>query len=226
MYFYFILPDHQGYWYCFSEAVDLRTPVWKKRSTTVSKNAGILLNFRTGAHPPCTVSRTYGRSLNWLNSRNCWLHWKTKRRLNFLRNLLIHFSEMFKSMWLFIINVGRTNRYNSLKFTWNVHISIGILDLTLLRIHWYANTHFNVKLIEVGRRILASPDKPSLVQIKACRLFRAKPLSAPMMTYCHIGHEEHISMKCYSEFKQFHPRKCIWKYRLRNGGYFVSASMF
>ena len=33
-------------------------------------------------------------------------------------------------------------------------------------------------------------------------------------------------MKWKSEFKYFHSRKWIWKCRLQNGGYFVSASMW
>ena len=32
-------------------------------------------------------------------------------------------------------------------------------------------------------------------------------------------------MKSFSKFIHFHSRKCIWKCRLENGGYFVSASM-
>ena len=28
-----------------------------------------------------------------------------------------------------------------------------------------------------------------------------------------------------SKFKVFHLRKCIWKYRLRNGGHFVQGKM-
>ena len=53
-----------------------------------------------------------------------------------------------------------------------------------------------------------------------------KPLSEPMVTYWQLDHKEHISMKYYLTFKSFHSkRKCIWNYRLRNGGHFVSASM-
>ena len=32
-------------------------------------------------------------------------------------------------------------------------------------------------------------------------------------------------MKFLSKYENFHPRRCIWKYRLRNGGHFVSASI-
>ena len=38
--------------------------------------------------------------------------------------------------------------------------------------------------IEAERGIYASVNKPSLVQIMACRLDGAKPLSVPMLEYC------------------------------------------
>ena len=66
---------------------------------------------------------------------------------------------------------------------------------------------------------------PALVQIMACRLGGAKPLSEPMLICCQLDPKQHISMKFYLKFKYFHSRKCIWKCHLRNGGYFVSASM-
>ena len=39
----------------------------------------------------------------------------------------------------------------------------------------------------------------ALVQIMACRLDGAKPLSEPMLTYCELDPKEHISMKFYLE---------------------------
>ena len=36
---------------------------------------------------------------------------------------------------------------------------------------------------------------PSLVQIMACRLVSAKPLSEPMLPYCQLDHKEHNSVK-------------------------------
>ena len=41
-----------------------------------------------------------------------------------------------------------------------------------------------LQLIEAEWRIYALVNKPSLVQIMACRLDGAKPLSEPMMEYC------------------------------------------
>ena len=54
----------------------------------------------------------------------------------------------------------------------------------------------------------------SLVQVMACRLFGAKPLPEPMLTYCQLDSWEHISVKFESEFYHFHSRKCNWKCRL------------
>ena len=53
--------------------------------------------------------------------------------------------------------------------------------------------------------------RPSLVQIMACHLFGAKPLSEPMLYYCQLDSLEQTSVKLYSKFKHFHSRKCIWK---------------
>ena len=54
----------------------------------------------------------------------------------------------------------------------------------------------------------------ALVQLMACRLFGAKPLPKPMLTYCQLDSWEQISVKFESEFYHFHSRKCIWYCRL------------
>ena len=61
---------------------------------------------------------------------------------------------------------------------------------------------------------------PTLLQVMACRLFGAKPLSEPMLPYCQLDPMEHISVKYCLRFKRFHSRKCTSKWHLRNGGYF------
>ena len=43
----------------------------------------------------------------------------------------------------------------------------------------------------------------TLVQIMACRLFGAKPLSRPMLPYCQLDPKEHISVIFYVKFKVF-----------------------
>ena len=65
----------------------------------------------------------------------------------------------------------------------------------------------------------------ALVQIMACRLFGAKPLSKPMLCQCQLDPKEQTSVKFQSKYKTFHSRKCIWKYRLRIGGHFVQGEM-
>ena len=64
----------------------------------------------------------------------------------------------------------------------------------------------------------------SLVQVMACRLFGAKPLPDPMSDYYQLELRDKPQWN-FNQFKNFHWRKCIWKCRLRNGAYFVSALM-
>ena len=67
--------------------------------------------------------------------------------------------------------------------------------------------------------------RSALVQIMACHLFAAKPLSEPTQTYCQLEPKEHISMRVYLKWKYFHSRKCVWICRLRNGSHFVREEM-
>ena len=59
----------------------------------------------------------------------------------------------------------------------------------------------------------------ALVQIMACRLFGAKPLSKPILGYYQLDPYEQSSVKFPSKYKTFHSLKCIWRHRLRNGGH-------
>ena len=63
----------------------------------------------------------------------------------------------------------------------------------------------------------------ALVKIMACRIFSAKPLPKPIQDYYQLDPQEQTSMKFESKYKNFHSRKCIWNYRLRNGGHFVQG---
>ena len=65
----------------------------------------------------------------------------------------------------------------------------------------------------------------ALVQIMACRLFGAKPLSKPTLGYCQLNPKEQTSVKFSPKYKISHSRKCIWIYRLRNGGHLVQEEM-
>ena len=67
---------------------------------------------------------------------------------------------------------------------------------------------------------------PSLVQIMACRLFGAKPLSELMLYHCQLDLWEQTSVKMYSKLRHFHSRKCIWKWHLENVIHFISASVY
>ena len=51
--------------------------------------------------------------------------------------------------------------------------------------------------------------RSALVQVMACRLFGAKPLSKPMLGYCQLDPEEQTPVKFQSTYKTFHLRKCI-----------------
>ena len=66
----------------------------------------------------------------------------------------------------------------------------------------------------------------SLVQIMACRLVGAKPLSEPVLECCWLDPWEQTPVKSQSKFVNFHSRKFIRKCRLENGGLFASPSMY
>ena len=52
----------------------------------------------------------------------------------------------------------------------------------------------------------------TLVQIMACRLFGAKPLSEPMLSYYQLDLKGHISVKFHLKFWHFHSVKCTSKF--------------
>ena len=65
----------------------------------------------------------------------------------------------------------------------------------------------------------------ALVQVMAWHRIGAKPLPEPMLTYCQLDPYQQTSVKFESEYKTFHSRICIWKYRLRNGSHFCPGEM-
>ena len=75
---------------------------------------------------------------------------------------------------------------------------------------WYDNIFFN--LLRLGDAYMRQYNIPIFVQIMACHLFGAKPLSKPMLPYCQSDPKEYISVKFYLQFTSFH-----WKCCLRNG---------
>ena len=64
----------------------------------------------------------------------------------------------------------------------------------------------------------------ALVEIMVCRLFGVKPLFKPMLVFVHWTLRKKHS-EILIKYKIFQSRKCIWKYRLRNGGHFVQGEM-
>ena len=99
-----------------------------------------------------------------------------------------------------------------------------LLDVWCLISVWFSRCHLNSNVLQSSlpnaaymRQWIGS----ALGQKMACRLFDAKPLSIPMLGYCQLDHWEQTSLKLLSKYKDFHSRKCIWIYRLRNGGHFV-----
>ena len=76
-----------------------------------------------------------------------------------------------------------------------------------------------------GAAYMRQQIESALVQIMACHLLGAKPLSKPMLSYCQLDPYKQISVKFQSKYKTFHPGKRIWKYCLRNDGQFVQGEM-
>ena len=64
-----------------------------------------------------------------------------------------------------------------------------------------------------------------MLQIMACHLFSAKPLSEPVLPNLSIRPWGTYFSEIYFKSKSFHSRKCTWKYRLWNGNHFVSTWM-
>ena len=59
----------------------------------------------------------------------------------------------------------------------------------------------------------------------ACRLFGDKPVSKPMLGYRQLGPNEQTSVIFNPNTKLSIHKKCIWKYRLRNGSHLVQEEM-
>ena len=65
----------------------------------------------------------------------------------------------------------------------------------------------------------------SLVQMIACRLFGAKPLSEPILMNRWLAHWEQILVKFELKCNNFHTRDLIWKCHVQIGGHFVSSQV-
>ena len=118
-----------------------------------------------------------------------------------------------------VIYVRKTGSHNwSIKYSWN-HPVLMKSFASKLKFHWrYVANSFRLWLgakqvtshwpryviLYVVINSLRPSDAywhqyniPTLVQIMACRLFCAKPLSGPMLPYCQLESKEYISVKFF-----------------------------
>ena len=141
--------------------------------------------------------------------------------------------------------VSNYNNFNSMRSTANWKTLSSQPSTTLCRSFRYGikrsqenKSHSwclnNSPVSKVSSKVNSSPPSATytcqwtecvLVQIKACRLNGAKPLSEPLLKYHQLHPKEHISMILYLKFKYFHTRKCDWTCRLRNGSHLVQGEM-
>ena len=121
---------------------------------------------------------------------------------------------------LYVLNDNFDRKIYLSVITFNVSINLEVYRLDHHRSRWYAIT-FNSSPPSAAyiRQWIWS----ALVQIMACRIIGAKPLSKSKLGYCQLDHYEQTSVKFYSKYKMFHSRKCVWKYRLQNGYHFVQG---
>ena len=72
---------------------------------------------------------------------------------------------------------------------------------------WFPFTNIHLKLSNNSMRLSDAYMRqyilPTLGLKMACRLFGAKPLSEPILPYCQLDHEEHISVKFYLKNQNF-----------------------
>ena len=82
--------------------------------------------------------------------------------------------------------------------------------------------------ISTALHICFSESGSALLKIMACRLFGAKPSSYYKQCWVIVSQLETSRNKPQGNFARnarLNSRKCIWKYRLRNGGHFAQGVM-
>ena len=132
--------------------------------------------------------------------------------------------QMFNCLYLGYWQVGYCKLKTIGEQSLCCYVSVMFFNMFHIHLKWFAKRPLSW-LIEAEWRIYASVQITTLVQIMACRLIGAKPLSEPMLDYCQLDPCEHISVKILSKCNNFHWRKCTLKCRLGNGVHLVSASM-
>ena len=106
---------------------------------------------------------------------------------------------------------------------WNT-TSWSIFLYFLFKFHWSV-CFLCLNSLRPSDAYMRHQPRPWMVQIMACRLFGAKPLSEPMPYYCQLDPLQQTSIELYLKCKHFHSRKRIWKCRLGNVGHFVPVPM-
>ena len=93
--------------------------------------------------------------------------------------------------------------HNKIRYIEEEHIT-GLSSLQILRLAYNKITYLNLHILT------------NLNSLQLFDLRHNKLATPPILT----------SVKFQSEFKHFHSSKCTWKCRLRNGGHFVSSSVY
>ena len=172
-----------------------------------------------------------------ISQKRAWqpLNYFTSMKSKYFREYLCSFSS--KSYYFYILGVSHLKRAigsvthvygHSVPFTLHNYCMWTAGNMGKRAVYWISNSFINIlKTLTYWGRVayMCQQNIPPLLQIMACRLFDAKPLSEPMLPYGQPDPEEHISVQFYLKFKSLHSRKSAWKYRLRNGGHFVSTSI-
>ena len=86
-----------------------------------------------------------------------------------------------------------------------------------------ANVCFALKSSAPSAAYVRQWMRSALVETRACRLFGAKPLSKPCWVIVNWTLRNKLQWNLNQNDKTFHSRKCIWKFRLSNGGHFVQG---
>ena len=117
-----------------------------------------------------------------------------------IRDVLVYnfdFWQTFKQMYNWGISSDNLSHGNLLLPGMSIHI-VTVTPFLLLPAEWFPSKVAAILFIyyftEAEWRVYASENLPSLVQIMACRLVGAKPLSEPILEYCSLGPYEQTSM--------------------------------
>ena len=143
-------------------------------------------------------------------SRRCCRSWTSCYKLHILSAHSIY--GYYMEIWLARKIVAATNQHLGGPHCRDAFGNDRQVSRTVLT-HWGRVTHICVsEIIIIGSDNGLSPGRRQAIIWTNARILL-------------IGPWEIISMKFHSKSIHFHSRKCICKCRLRNGVYFVSASM-